>query len=86
MPIVTAIALYFVIWWITLFAVLPLGTKPVADADPQTGWRGAPERPQILRKVLINTVVAAMVWLAIYLTVTSGLISFRSGWLALSPS
>lgn len=86
MPIPTAIALYFVIWWITLFAVLPLGTKPVADADPQTGWRGAPERPQILRKVLINTVVAAVVWLAIYLTVASGWISFRNGWLALPPS
>ena len=41
MPVVTAIALYFVIWWISLFAVLPIGTSPVADADSQTGWRGA---------------------------------------------
>jgi predicted secreted protein len=82
-PWPTAIALYFVIWWIALFAVLPLGTKPVAEADSQTGWRGAPERPQLLRKALITTLLAAVIWLAIFLTVESGWISFRSGWLAL---
>ncbi len=86
MPIPTAIALYFVIWWISLFAVLPLGTRPMADADPQTGWRGAPERPQLLRKMLLNTLVAGVIWLAIFLTVQSGWISFRNGWLALPPA
>ena len=83
MPIPTAIALYFVIWWIALFAVLPLGTKPVADADSQTGWRGVPERAGMLRKVVITTIVAAVIWLAIWLTVESGWVSFRSGWLAM---
>jgi predicted secreted protein len=83
MPLVTAIALYFVLWWIVLLAVLPLGTKPVSEADSQTGWRGAPERPRMLRKVVITSLVTAVVWLAIWLTVESNLISFRSGWLAL---
>ncbi len=83
MPVVTAVAMYFVIWWIALFAVLPLGTRPVAEADPQSGWRGAPEKPQMLRKVLITTIVAAVIWGAIYAVVGSGLVSFRSGWLAL---
>ena len=83
MPIVTGIALYFVIWWIALFAVLPLGTRPVADADRQSGWRGAPEKPQMLRKVLITTMVAAVIWAVIYLVIVSGWVSFRSGWFAL---
>ena len=55
MPIITAVAMYFVIWWIALFAVLPLGTRPVADADSQSGWRGAPERPQMLKKALTGS-------------------------------
>jgi len=79
----TAVAMYFVIWWITLFAVLPIGTKPVVTPDSQTGWRGAPERPGLLRKALINTVVAAVVWGVLYLTIVNGWLSFRSGWLAL---
>ncbi|MCX7380449.1 MAG: DUF1467 family protein [Alphaproteobacteria bacterium] len=83
MPVITGFALYFVIWWITIFAVLPLGTKPVADADSQTGWRGAPEKPELLKKALITTAVAAIIWVLIYLTVTSGWISFRSGWFAM---
>jgi hypothetical protein len=32
---------------------------------------------------LITTVVSAVIWGGIYLLVTSGWISFRSGWLAL---
>ena len=83
MPVITAIAMYFVIWWIALFAVLPLGTRPVADADSQSGWRGAPEQPQMLKKALITTVVAAVIWGIIYGVIVSGWVSFRSGWLAL---
>ena len=83
MPIITGIALFIVIWWIALFAVLPLGTKPVAEADSQSGWRGAPERPGLARKFAITTLVTAVIWLAIYLVIISGWISFRTGWMAL---
>jgi predicted secreted protein len=79
----TALVLYLLIWWTVLFAVLPFGTKPVADADPATGWRGAPERPRMGRKVLVTTAVATLIWLACCLLIVSGWISFRSGWLSL---
>ena len=82
MPLITGIAVYFVLWWIVLFAVLPLGTRPVAEADASSGWRGAPEHPGLGRKALITTIVTTIIWLAIYLVITSGWISFRSGWLA----
>ena len=83
MPVITAVAMYFVIWWIALFAVLPLGTRPVADADSQSGWRGAPEKPQMLKKALITTVLAAVIWAIIYGVIVSGVVSFSSGWLAM---
>ena len=83
MPIVTAIALYVVIWWTALFAVLPIGTRPVAEADEVTGWRGVPEHPRMGRKLLITTLVAAVIWAAVVLVITSGWVSFRSGWLAM---
>ena len=86
MPPVTAIALYIVIWWIALFAVLPIGTRPVAEPDAVTGWRGVPERPRMGRKVVITTIVAAVIWLLIYAVITSGWVSFRTGWLALPDS
>jgi len=79
---VTGLAIYFVVWWIVLFAVLPWGTRPVAAPDSQTGWRGAPAQPRLGRTVLATTIVAAIVWVGIYLGVTSETLSFREGILA----
>jgi predicted secreted protein len=62
----SSIAIYFVIWWTTLFAVLPLGIRSQVEAgeispgsDP-----GAPSRTPFLKIVAINTLVAAVAfWL-----------------------
>ena len=78
----TGIVLFLMIWWIALFAVLPIGTKPVAHADDKSGWRGAPERPRIMKKVSVTTVVASSRWTGSYLLITSDLISFRHGMFA----
>jgi predicted secreted protein len=82
---VTGVAMYIIIWWTLLFAVLPFGTKPVADADDKTGWRGAPERPRIVLKMVITTVLSALVWVACYIVITGPWLSFRTGWLAMPP-
>lgn len=65
MTLAGSIALYFVVWWITLFAVLPFWTRPRDATREEGGWRGAPERPLLLRKALVNSVLAALVWLLI---------------------
>jgi predicted secreted protein len=78
----TGVVLYVLIWWTALFAVLPIGTRPVEEADEVTGWRGAPQRPQLLRKVVITTIVATVVWVGAWLLITSPYISFRHGWFA----
>lgn len=57
------LAIYFVIWWITLLAVLPFGGKPVAEEDLREGHdRGAPARTLLLWKVLATTIIAGIVW------------------------
>ena len=78
----TGIVLYVLIWWTVLFAVLPLGTRPMEDADSSSGWRGAPERPQLIRKAIITTLVAAVVWFGAWLLISSSYVSFRHGWFA----
>ena len=79
----TGLAIYFVLWWLVLFAVLPFGTRPVAEPDSQTGWRGAPATPQLGRKALATTLVTAILWGLLYLAITSEFLSFREGVLAL---
>jgi len=80
----SGIVVYLLVWWIVLFAILPFGTRPDPEGDPAAGgWRGAPERPLLARKLAATTLVAALIWLGIDLVVASDWISFRSGWLAM---
>jgi predicted secreted protein len=79
----TGIVLYVLIWWVALFAVLPIGTHAVSEADPASGWRGAPAAVHLPRKLLATTLVAAVIWLGFYAVITSSWLSFRTGWLAL---
>jgi len=78
----TGIVLFVVIWWTALFAVLPIGTKPVVQPDDTSGWRGAPERPRLLMKVIVTTLVTSILWTGTYFLIQSDIISFRHGMFA----
>lgn len=74
----TAFVVFMLVWWTLLFAVLPLWTRPRAEADEATGWRGVPERPLILRKIVVTTLIALVVWGAIMWVINSPYLSFRA--------
>jgi predicted secreted protein len=72
----TGVMVYLVIWWTILFAVLPLGVRRVEN--PGKGEeRGAPERPQLARKAIITSIVAAFLWLGFYFLHQADVFSFR---------
>ena len=67
-----SVAIYFTMWWIVLFAVLPWGVRnaseagdtPVPGVDP-----GAPVKPHLLLKALATTVVSGVLFAALYVYV-----------------
>lgn len=73
---VTGIAVYLVIWWTVLFAVLPWGIRPDDGAVPGS-MAGAPARPRLALKAAVTSAVAAVVWLVVYAVMESGWVSFR---------
>jgi len=79
----TSFLLFVMIWWVALFAVLPIGVRPVADADETTGWRGVPDRVRVGRVILITTLVSLVVWGLAMGVILSPFLSFRHGFLAL---
>lgn len=77
MGLVSGIAVYVVVWWVVLFAVLPWGVRTEDRPEPGTD-HGAPRRPRILLKFAATTVIAALIWGVIDAVVVSDLISFRA--------
>ncbi len=69
MTLYAVAAIYFVIWWLCLFIVLPFGVRPQSE---QAGGSvagtvpSAPARPMLIRKALVTTVLAAILTGAIW--------------------
>jgi predicted secreted protein len=71
MSVATAIAIYFIIWWTVLFAVLPWGVRSQQESGPVAPGSdpGAPAAPNLMRKLIWTTIVAAVVfavWHVVY--------------------
>ena len=78
MKIGSMVAIYFVIWWVVLFAVLPWGIRNSDEAGVavEEGHEpGAPVRPALFKKAAITTVVAALVFAIVYFVLTHGLLA-----------
>jgi predicted secreted protein len=68
MTLAFGIALYFLIWWIVLFAMLPIGVRTQeeeGEVAPGTA-ESAPHTPKLLPKMLATTLVASIVFAALY--------------------
>jgi predicted secreted protein len=64
MAITTVIAIYFLIWWVTLFAVLPFGVRSQHEGEDyaQGTDPGAPIMARIGMKLVWTTIVASIVF------------------------
>ena len=68
MTLVFGIAIYFVVWWIALFAVLPFGVRTQGEAGEIVAGTpaSAPAKFPILRIFVINTIVSMVVFCIIW--------------------
>jgi predicted secreted protein len=73
---VTAIYVYVLVWWLSLFIVLPLWVRP-ADPDDPGHAAGAPQQPRLLRKALVTTALATVIWAVVFALIRSPWLSFR---------
>ena len=74
-----AIAIYFIIWWTVLFAVLPIGVRTQAEDGavvPGTP-ESAPAAPRLLRVVVLTTVISALVFAALWALIRYGIVDLN---------
>jgi predicted secreted protein len=79
MSTTTAVAVFFLIWWVTLFAVLPWGVRSqqedgevVPGTDP-----GAPLVPKLGRKLIWTTLVTCVVFGVLYVAYAERLLTIE---------
>jgi predicted secreted protein len=75
----TALAIYFVIWWLVLFLTLPFGVRSqhedgesVAGTDP-----GAPIMARMGRKLIWTTVISAVIFALAMLAYNAGYLNIE---------
>jgi predicted secreted protein len=77
MSVTLAIAIYVVLWWVVLFAVLPIGVRTqgedgsIVPGTPES----APAVPRLLRVVVITTLVSAALFAGAWAAVRYGLLN-----------
>lgn len=80
MSLTLGVALYFIIWWTVLFAVLPFGVHTQGEAGevvPGTP-ASAPVTPHMWRTFGLTTLVAGLVFGVVYVVVAGGVIEIGS--------
>lgn len=79
MNITLGLAIYFILWWTVLFAVLPWGVRSQKEAGmtPSVGSDpGAPVLPQLVKKAIATTIVSTILFFA-------GYAIWKAGWISL---
>ena len=82
MSISTILAIYFLVWWLTLFAVLPFGMSRQAEEGHTPGSDpGAPLANVMWRKLGWTTLTATLIFAVFYVLYVNGLVQGPFDWL-----
>jgi predicted secreted protein len=86
--IFTALAIYFVVWWIVLFAVLPWGVHSQHESGAMAPGTdpGAPVLTNLRLKLIWTTIVATVLFAAWFVVYVYRLITLDqlAGWLGMA--
>ena len=67
--------IYIIIWWIVVFTILPIGIKKPNKAEKGHA-EVAPQNPQILKKFIITSLIAFVLWLLVFFIIKKQIFSF----------
>ncbi|MDP3532160.1 MAG: DUF1467 family protein [Alphaproteobacteria bacterium] len=70
MGIVSGIVIYVVLWWVTLYAVLPWGIQR-SEVLVKGQEIGAPDKPHMKIKLIVTTSISFALWLIVYALITA---------------
>jgi predicted secreted protein len=79
MNVTLGVAIYFILWWTVLFAVLPFGVRSHREAGAtveEGNDPGAPVLPRLAMKVIVTTIISAALF-------AIGFGVWKAGWISI---
>lgn len=78
MNLFSAFVVWLIIWWLTLFIILPIGVRGQAEeGDVVEGTEpGAPHKLDIKKKFIQTTIIGTTLWALTCLLIISGIIDW----------
>ena len=75
----TALATFLILWWLSLFIVLPIGVRGQAeDESIEPGTEpGAPTRPHMIRKAIWATAIALVLFVLLNAILSTGWLTWE---------
>jgi predicted secreted protein len=74
------LAIYVILWWLSFFAVLPIGAQSLHEADETAApgvERGAPRVHRLRLKAWLAAAIAAVLWLFVAWAISVDLFGMR---------
>jgi len=70
--------MYLLIWWVTLFAVLPFGVRGQAEEGEvvRGSEPGAPVQSDMKRKFKTTTIISTILWVIVCSIIWSGVLNW----------
>jgi len=69
---------FLIVWWTVLFITLPFGIEYHSEEERGAGHvSSAPKNPMIIKKMIATTLITAVLWAGIYVTIDKGFFNFR---------
>ncbi len=78
MSLLSGMAVYFIMWWVVLFTVLPWGATSAHERGLEIEDGHAPSAPlahNIGRKFLVTTAIASVLFAGFYAVMTTGVVT-----------
>jgi predicted secreted protein len=79
---VMGVAIYFILWWLAFFLMLPIGAQSAHEAGEEVvpgAERGAPRAPNLRAKALWAAGIAAVLWLGVLWGISIDVFGMRAG-------
>lgn len=75
MNLTSGLLVFFILWWIAIFAVLPFGVRH-PDKQEVGMMPGAPLKPDFKKIIIRTTVLTIVLWLVVDVLVEMNVFSF----------